>query len=86
VIFAPGIPELLRDSDSGLSGSVSMSSSAPHLSGDRVEDFASEVRALLRSRSPEGVFWDWPGDTEVILARKPDFHRSRFSWTPSRQG
>jgi SAM-dependent methyltransferase len=70
-IFAPGIPDLLRDSESVLSGYFSMSSSAPHLFGDRVEDFASEVRALLRSRSPEGIFWDWPGDTEVILARKP---------------
>jgi hypothetical protein len=28
------------------------------------------VRDLLRARSPEGVFWDWPGDTKVILARK----------------
>jgi len=70
-IFAPGIPDLLRDSESVLSGYFSMSSSAPHLFGDRVEDFASEVRALVRSRSPEGIFWDWPGDTEVILARKP---------------
>jgi hypothetical protein len=70
-IFAPGIPDLLRDSESVLSGYFSMSSSAPHLFGDRVEDFASEVRALLRSRSPEGIFWDWPGDTGVILARKP---------------
>jgi len=70
-IFAPGIPDLVRDSESVLSGYLSMSSSAPHLFGDRVEDFASEVRALLRSRSPEGSFWDWPGDTEVILARKP---------------
>jgi hypothetical protein len=25
----------------------------------------------LTSRSPEGIFWVWPGDTEVILARKP---------------
>jgi hypothetical protein len=70
-IFAPGIPDLLRDGESVLSGYFSMSSSAPHLFGDRVEDFASEVRKLLRSRSPEGIFWDWPGDTEVILARKP---------------
>ena len=38
---------------------------------DRIKDFASEVRELLTSRSPEGIFWDWPGDTEVILARKP---------------
>ena len=70
-IFAPGIPDLLRDSESVLSGYFSMSSSAPHLFGDRVEDFASELRALLASRSPEGIFWDWPGDTEVLLARKP---------------
>jgi SAM-dependent methyltransferase len=69
-IFAPGIPDLLRTSESVLSGYFSMSSSAPHLFGKRVEDFAAEVRELLASRSPEGVFWDWPGDTEVILARK----------------
>jgi SAM-dependent methyltransferase len=70
-IFAPGIPDLVRDSESVLSGYFSMSSSAPHLFGDRVEDFAGEVRELLTSRSPEGIFWDWPGDTEVVLARKP---------------
>jgi SAM-dependent methyltransferase len=69
-IFAPGIPDLVRDSESVLSGYFSMSSSAPHLFGDRVEEFAADVRELLRSRSPEGVFWDWPGDTELILARK----------------
>jgi SAM-dependent methyltransferase len=69
-IFAPGIPDLLRNSESVLSGYFSFSTSAPHLFGDRIEDFSAEVRELLRSRSPEGVFWDWPGDTEVILARK----------------
>jgi SAM-dependent methyltransferase len=69
-IFAPGIPDLVRDSESVLSGYFSMSFSAPHLFGDRVDDFAAEVRELLRSRSPEGVFWDWPGDTEVILAHR----------------
>jgi len=68
-IFVPGIPDLLRDSESVLSGYFSMSSSAPHLFGDRVDDFAGEVRELLESRSPEGMFWDWPGDTEVVLAR-----------------
>jgi SAM-dependent methyltransferase len=71
-IFAPGIPDLVRDSESVLSGYFSFATSAPHLFGEHVEDFASEVRALLASRSPENVFWDWPGDTEVILARKPE--------------
>ena len=76
-IFAPGIPDLLRDSESVLSGYFSFSWSAPHLFGDRVDDFAGEMRDLLRSRSPEGVFWDWPGDTELILARKPGWKRRR---------
>ena len=70
-LFVPGIPDLLRNSESVLSGYLSMSSSAPHLFGDRLEDFAGEVGELLAARSPEGVFWDWPGDTEVVLARRP---------------
>jgi SAM-dependent methyltransferase len=69
--FVPGIPDLLRDSESVLSGYLSLSSSAPHLFGDRLDDFAAEVRALLAKRSADGIFWDWPGDTEVVLARKP---------------
>ena len=69
--FVPGIPDLLRNSESVLSGYLSLSSSAPHLFGDRFDDFAGEVRALLAHRSPEGIFWDWPGDTEVVMARKP---------------
>ena len=69
--FVPGIPDLLRDSESVLSGYFSLSSAAPHLFGDRLDDFAGEVRALLANRSAEGIFWDWPGDTEVVMARKP---------------
>jgi SAM-dependent methyltransferase len=69
--FAPGLPGLLRDTQGVLSGYLSLSSSAPHLFGDRLDDFAAEVRALLARRSAGGVFWDWPGDTEIILARKP---------------
>jgi hypothetical protein len=69
-IFVPGVPDVIRDSEGVLSGYFSFSWSAPHLFGDRVEEFAAEVRELLRSRSPEGVFWDWPGHTELILARK----------------
>lgn len=69
--FLPGVPDLLRDTESVLAGYFSMSWSAPHLFGDRVEEFADEVRTLLGARSPDGLFWDWPGDTEVVLARKP---------------
>ena len=69
--FVPGIPDLVRDSESVLSGYLSLASSAPHLFGDRLDEFAGEVRALLANRSAEGIFWDWPGDTEVVMARKP---------------
>lgn len=68
-IFAPGIPDLIRDSQSVLSGYFSLATSAPHLFADHADEFAAEVRELLRARSPEGIFWDWPGDTEVILAK-----------------
>jgi SAM-dependent methyltransferase len=70
VIFAPGIPDHVQDIEGVLSNYFSMSWAAPHLFGDRAGEFAGEVRELLRQRSPEGVFWDWPGDTEVMLARK----------------
>jgi len=69
--FVPGIPDLLRDSERVLSGYFSLASAAPHLFGDRVDDFAQEVRTLLANRSADGIFWDWPGDTEVVIARKP---------------
>jgi len=72
VLFLPGIPNLVRDSESVLSGYFSLSSSAPHLFGDRLDDFAHEVRDLLAERSPDGTFWDWPGDTEIVLAGRPN--------------
>jgi hypothetical protein len=70
VVSAPGIPDLVRDTESVLTGYFSMSSSAPHLFGERVDDFADEVRDLLASRSRDSSLWDWPGDNEVILAPK----------------
>jgi SAM-dependent methyltransferase len=70
VLFLPGVPDLVRDSESVLSGYFSLSSSAPHLFPDGGTAFAHDVRSLLADRSPEGSFWDWPGDTEVGLARR----------------
>jgi SAM-dependent methyltransferase len=70
VLFVPGVPDLVRDSESVLAGYFSFATSAPHLFPDGGEAFAQDVRALLAARSPKGLFWDWPGDTEVVLARK----------------
>ncbi|MBV8162182.1 MAG: hypothetical protein JO265_14780 [Acidimicrobiia bacterium] len=70
-VFAPGKHDLVRDRESVLSGYLSMASSAPHLYGNRLDDFARDVMELLAARSPDGLFWDWPGDTEIVLAGKP---------------
>lgn len=70
VLLLAGIPDLVRDSESVLSGYFSLSSSAPHLFPDGGRAFAQDVRALLADLSPRGLFWDWPSDTEVVLARK----------------
>ena len=69
-VFAPGRPDIVRDVDDVLAGYLSMSYAAPHLFGDRLGAFEADVRALLAERSPDGLFWDWPGDTEILLARK----------------
>jgi hypothetical protein len=70
-VFAPGRADTVRDVDGVLAGYLSTSFAAPHLFGDRLDAFAADVRALLTERSPGGLFWDWPGDTEILLARKP---------------
>ena len=71
VVFAPGRPDVVRDVDGVLAGFLSMSFAAPHLFGDRLGAFEADVRALLTERSPSGLFWDWPGDTEILLAPRP---------------
>jgi SAM-dependent methyltransferase len=70
-VFAPGRPDIVRDTDGVLAGYLSMSYAAPHLFCDRLVAFEADVRALLTDRSSSGLFWDWPGDTEILLARKP---------------
>ena len=70
-VFAPGIPDLVRDTDSVVSGCFSLATSAPHLFGGRAEAFERDLRERLAAQSPEGVFRDWPGDTEIVIARKP---------------
>jgi SAM-dependent methyltransferase len=71
VVWAEGRPDVVRDVDGVLAGYLSMSYAAPHLFGDRLGAFEDDVRALLAERSPTGLFWDWPGDTEILLAPKP---------------
>jgi SAM-dependent methyltransferase len=69
IVFAPGRADIVRDVDSILANLFSMSWAAPPLFGDRLDAFVADLRALLASRSPSGLFWDWPGDTEVLIGR-----------------
>jgi SAM-dependent methyltransferase len=70
-IFAPGRPDIVRDIDGVVAGYYSTSWAAPHLFGDKRSQFEAELRALLRARSPEDLFWDWPGDTAIVIGTKP---------------
>jgi hypothetical protein len=69
-VDAPGRPDIVRDIDSVVAGYYSTSYAAPRRFGDSREAFEAAVRELLRQRSPEGLFWDWPGDTEIVLATR----------------
>ncbi len=70
VSYAPGPPHLVRDIDGVIAGYLSMSFAAPHLFGMRLDDFITELRDLLEQRSPTGRFWDWPGDTKILIATR----------------
>ena len=69
-VYAPGRSDIVRDVDSIVAGYYSTSYAAPRRFGDAREAFEAALRALLRRHSPEGLFWDWPGDTEIVLATK----------------
>jgi SAM-dependent methyltransferase len=71
VVYARGRPDVVRDIDGVIAGYLSMSFAAPHLFGPRLDDFVGELRTLLEKRSPTGRFWDWPGDTELVIATRP---------------
>ena len=61
----------LRDEDDVVGWVWSLSSSAPHLFGDRLAAFEAELRALLQRASPAGRFADVPPDTDVRIWRRP---------------
>lgn len=69
-IHAPGQRHITRDIDGVVSGYLSMSYAAPHLFGDHLDNFIADLRNLLEATTTTGRFWDWPGDTAAIIARK----------------
>jgi SAM-dependent methyltransferase len=69
-VCAPGRPDIVQDADGVIANYLSMSFCAPHLFGNRLEEFRAAVRRELESQSTSGLFWDWPGDTEILIARR----------------
>jgi len=65
---APGRPDIVRDVDGVVAGCLSMSYAAPHLFGARLDEFVAALRHLLQRHAPR--FWDWPGDTELLIATR----------------
>jgi SAM-dependent methyltransferase len=62
---------LVRSVDDVIAWVWSMSGSAPHLFGHRIEAFESELRSLLYDASPPGLFAEQPPDTEIRVWRTP---------------
>ena len=60
-----------RSADDVVAWVFSLSSSAPHLFGDRLPDFEQDLRALLRQASPDGLFAECLPATEIMTWRKP---------------
>lgn len=69
-VYAPGRTDLIRSVDDVIDNYLSMSFAAPHLFGPHLDAFITDVRELLLRESPDGRFWEWPGDTEIVLATK----------------
>jgi SAM-dependent methyltransferase len=69
-VYAPGRPDIVQDADGVIANYLSMSFCAPHLFGDRLEEFRTAMRHELEGRSSSGLFRDWPGDTEIVVARR----------------
>jgi SAM-dependent methyltransferase len=69
-LYAPGRDDIVRDVDSIVAGYYSTSYAAPRRFGHSRAAFEAALRELLWRHAPEGLFWDWPGDTEIVLATK----------------
>jgi SAM-dependent methyltransferase len=71
IVFAAGRSDLIRDADEVIANYLSMSFASPHLLAGRLPEFVRDLRTLLHKHAPGGRFWDWPGDTELVIATRP---------------
>jgi len=62
----------VRTVDDVVARVFSLSSSAPHLFGDRLADFEQDLRARLTAASDAGFFSEQTPDLSLVLYRRPD--------------
>jgi ubiquinone/menaquinone biosynthesis C-methylase UbiE len=70
-VFVPADGVVIRTEDDIVALAFSRSGSAPHLFGDRLGEFETELRQMLRDASPSGKFAEQPHDTQLRIWRKP---------------
>lgn len=61
---------ITQSADDVVAWVLSTSSTAPHLFGDRLEDFVADLRSLLREASPEGLFSVALSDNRLRIRRR----------------
>jgi SAM-dependent methyltransferase len=69
IVVVPDDRILERSADDVVAWVLSTSSTAPHLFGDRLDDFVSELRALLLDVSPDGRFSVALSDNRLRIRR-----------------
>jgi hypothetical protein len=74
-LVLPGRRDLVRSVDDVIDGYLSTSFAAPELFGDTFAQFRAELASVLAAYTDTGFFWEWPGDTEVIIARRTSANR-----------
>lgn len=59
-----------RSEDEVVASVYSRSGSAPHLFGDRLAEFETELRGLLRRAAPDGRFYEREREIELVIWRR----------------
>ncbi len=71
LVRVPAGGPLVRTADDLVAWAFSHSGSAPHLFGDRRDEFETDLRRLLHDASPSDRFAEQPPDTELMIWRTP---------------
>ncbi|MBO0682187.1 MAG: class I SAM-dependent methyltransferase [Candidatus Dormibacteraeota bacterium] len=70
VLILPGRRDLVRSVDDVIDNYLSTSFAAPELFGERFDAFRADLAGVLAKHTDTGFFWEWPGDTEVLIGVK----------------